>query len=366
LAPVVSYHPMAHLTDATYAIILRSLLVLALLLGYPALITALAVPRAAVWMSLGDGTPFRSVRRLLAILVKLRSRAALRAPSYAVLCRDWTNMQGFWLVMLTTFLSAAAGAADVVYDTQILESAIGSEHRSAQSKARDMYRHPSQTLLFFGLRPGMHVLEVWPGAGWYTEILAPVLREHGKYYAAHYYVDEKSSSYTREARDAYLRKLASRPDIYGRVVVAAVDPPSHMLMAPLASVDLVLTFRNVHSWLGGGRDQLMFKGFFAALKPGGVLGVVEHRAQRGLPIADMRRTGYVTEDYVVELAQRAGFRLEARAEINANPRDSRRHPAGVWTLPPTLRLADQNRPQYLAIGESDRMTLKFVKPLHAR
>lgn len=262
------------------------------------------------------------------------------------------------------FAAALAGCATAPAgdSAAALDKALAGAHRSEANRARDIYRHPRETLLFFGLRPDMDVVEVWPGGGWYTEILAPVLREKGKYYAAHFHIDEKSLRYMTPARAAFLKSLAARPEIYDRVVVTAVDAPRQVDVAPPGSADLVLTFRNVHNWTAAKNDEAMFKAFFAALKPGGVLGVVEHRAKAGTTLDEMIKTGYMTEEYVAQLAGKAGFKIMAKSEINANPKDTRDHPRGVWTLPPTLRMGDQDREKYLAIGESDRMTLKFVKP----
>lgn len=248
------------------------------------------------------------------------------------------------------------GAGDEV------DRVIAGTHRSETNRARDVHRHPRETLLFFGLRPDMTVVEIWPGAGWYTEILAPVLRERGRYYAAHFHVSEKSPRYMGTSRQNFGRLLSSRPDFYDRVTVTAFHAPASPVAAPAGTADLVLTFRNVHNWTAGKIDEAMFRAFFEALKPGGVLGVVEHRAQPGTPLEGQVKSGYMTEAYVVGLAEKAGFRLVAKSEINANPRDTRDHPRGVWTLPPTFRLGDQDRAKYAAIGESDRMTLKFEKP----
>ncbi|HWN30129.1 MAG TPA: methyltransferase, partial [Burkholderiales bacterium] len=160
----------------------------------------------------------------------------------------------------------------------------------------------------------------------------------------------------------FRKKLAQRPEIYDRIIHTELQAPEYTAIAPRGSADLVLTFRNVHNWAKDGSADAAFKAFYDVLKPGGILGVSDHRANPGTPFEDMIRSGYVTEDYVIELAQRAGFRLAAKSEINANPKDTKDHPEGVWTLPPTLRLGDQDREKYLAIGESDRMTLKFLKP----
>jgi predicted methyltransferase len=243
-----------------------------------------------------------------------------------------------------------------------IEKAMAGAHRSEANRARDVYRHPKETQQFFGVRSDATVVEVWPGGGWYTEILAPLLRERGRYYAAHFHVTEKSPKYMGPARTNFLKTMAGRPEVYDRVAVTALEAPGQTEIAPRGTADFVLTFRNVHNWTAAKNDEAMFRAFYDALRPGGTLGVVEHRARPGTPIEQQIKTGYMTEAYVISLAEKAGFRLAGRSEVNANPRDTRDHPAGVWTLPPTYRLKDQDREKYRAIGESDRMTLKFVKP----
>lgn len=243
-----------------------------------------------------------------------------------------------------------------------IEKAMAGSHRSDANRARDVYRHPKETLAFFGVRPDSTVVEIWPGGGWYTEILAPLLRDRGRLYAAHFHVTEKSPKYMGPARASYLKMLAGKPEIYDRVTVTALDAPGRAEIAPRGSVDFVLTFRNVHNWTAARNDGAMFRAFHDALKPGGTLGVVEHRANPGTSLEQQIKTGYMTEAYVISLAEKAGFRLAGRSEINANTKDTKDHPAGVWTLPPTYRLKDHDREKYRAIGESDRMTLKFVKP----
>lgn len=288
-------------------------------------------------------------------------RSSVVVQSDAPLRQDSALRSAIGMYALATALSGCAGVAERDADPAI-EAAVAGSHRSNANRARDGYRHPRETLQFFGLQPGMSVVEVWPGGGWYTEILAPLLRERGKYYAAHFHVDEKSPRHMGPAREAFVKSLAARPDLYDRVVVTSLDALRQVDMAPRGSVDLVLTFRNVHNWTAAQGDAAMFRAFFDALKPGGVLGVVEHRAQEGTSLEQMIKTGYMTEAHVIGLAQEAGFRLAARSEVNANPKDTKDHSRGVWTLPPTFRLGDVDRDKYLAIGESDRMTLKFVKP----
>ena len=244
-----------------------------------------------------------------------------------------------------------------------LAKVIAGAHRTPAFAVRDPSRHPKETLLFFGIRPDSHVAEIWPGAGWYAEILAPYLRDKGLYYAAHFPIDGKTSDAYRKSRLGFQEKLAKDPELYGKVVVTSVRAPEHTTLAPPASLDLVLTFRNVHNWVvESGNDREMFRAFFDALKPGGVLGVVEHRARPSATLEDMKRSGYMTEDYVIALAEKAGFKLGARSEANANPKDTKDYAEGVWALPPTYRNGNVDRQKYAEIGESDRMTLKFIKP----
>ena len=241
-----------------------------------------------------------------------------------------------------------------------LEAAISGDHRLEKNRARDKYRHPKETLLFFGLEPTMTVVEIWPGGGWYTEILAPALKGSGKYYAASWDRDAKSQSIQRNLK-RYDEKLRTRPDLYGEVIVTELSRTKTDI-APAGSADMVLTFRNVHNWMKFGFEKTIFDAMFQALKPGGILGVVEHRADPDEIPDPQALSGYVDQEMTIEMAEAAGFKLLAKSEINANPKDTRDHPKGVWTLPPSLRLKDVDRDKYLAIGESDRMTLKFIKP----
>jgi predicted methyltransferase len=265
-------------------------------------------------------------------------------------------------VLLSLALGSSGEGAMAVPDagTLIDEVLVGS-HRSDANKARDKYRHPKETLLFFGLAPDLTVVEISPSRGWYTEILAPVLRDGGQYYAAVSAVTDKTPDALRKNDADYRGMLAAAPDLYGKVKLSVLQPGAPQV-APTASADMVLTFRNVHNWAKAGNVDAMFRAFYDALKSGGVLGVVEHRARPETSFQQQIDSGYMTEAYVVETAQNAGFKLMNRSDINANPRDTKDYPGGVWTLPPTLRYGDENRERYLAIGESDRMTLKFVKP----
>jgi len=242
-----------------------------------------------------------------------------------------------------------------------LDQLIAGPQRSAANRARDVYRHPKETLLFFGLRPEMSVLEIWPDpSGWYTEIVAPLVRENGKYYAA--VLDAAAGNAGQEKRVAdFKQKLAGNPSLYDKVIVAPLPEDGRDIVPP-GTVDMVLTFRNVHNWMGRDDASKAFGAMYRALKPGGVLGVVEHRGNPSVPQDPQAKSGYVNEQYAIDLIQAAGFRLVAKSEINANPRDTKDYEQGVWTLPPVYRLGDKDREKYTAIGESDRFTLKFIKP----
>jgi predicted methyltransferase len=260
----------------------------------------------------------------------------------------------------TTFFAAPALAADTAaVTTPAIDSVLASNHRSPENKGRDAFRHPKETLAFFGLKPDMTVVEIAPGGGWYTEILAPLLKDQGKLVLAH--ADPNAGTYGRRTLGAFLTKLAGQPDVYGKAEVATFVPGKTLTVAP-GSADMVLTFRNVHNWMGGGQADAAFKQFFAALKPGGVLGVVEHRWPESGVDDPKGSKGYVKESAVIRMAEAAGFKLAARSEINANPKDTKDYAKGVWTLPPGFAEGDKDRARYAAIGESDRMTLKFVKP----
>ena len=261
--------------------------------------------------------------------------------------------------------------AEAAADASPLEAAVAGAWRLEQEKARDKWRHPVETLTFFGIKPSDTVVEIAPGGGWYTAILGPYLKSGGgKLYAAH--VDPAASEGARANVETYRAAFVERPETYGAITLTVASRASPGL-APDGTADAVLTFRNVHNWMAGGYADKIFADAFRALKPGGVLGLEEHR----LPSArdqDLRAsTGYVLESYVVQLAQNAGFVLEASSEINANPNDPADHPLGVWMLPPTLDQPQPGTPEaegydaarYVAIGESDRMTLRFRKPAAA-
>ena len=252
----------------------------------------------------------------------------------------------------------ATGAIGAAQADDALRAAIAGEHRSAANKARDAARHPYETLTFFGIRPNMTVVELVPSGGWYTEILAPYLRQNGKLIGA-----GQAIAPGNRYGMAFKQKLDSNPALYDKVVPAVFEPPATYQIAAPNSVDMVLTFRNLHNWVGAGEDALKntFKEIHKVLKPGGVLGIVDHRLPASMPQDAKASSGYVHEAWVIRTVESAGFKLAAKSEINANPKDTANHEKGVWTLPPTLANKDKDREKYLAIGESDRMTLKFVK-----
>jgi predicted methyltransferase len=263
-------------------------------------------------------------------------------------------------VACALLLAACAAGSSRQSTAEALTAILGGDQRSAEERARDVYRHPKETLLFFGIRPEMSVLEVWPEPGWYTEVIAPLLRDKGKYYAGVIAADPTNKHITQRLND-YRAKLASRPELYDRVVVVSF-PTDGGDVVPPGSLDMVLTFRNIHNWMARDDTAQAFAIMYRALKPGGVLGVVEHRGSPALPQDPQAKSGYVNEDYAIRLIEAQGFRLVAKSEVNANPKDTKDYEQGVWTLPPTYRLGEKDHDKYAAIGESDRFTLRFVKP----
>lgn len=249
--------------------------------------------------------------------------------------------------------AGTAGAADGA-DAK-LKGIIAGEHRAAD-KPRDPYRHPAETLAFFGIKDTMTVVELWPFGGWYTKILAPYLRDNGKYYAAA--TDAPPGGGTSRYDDEMKKLLDANPKLFDKVIVTTLSPGKKAI-APAGSADLVLTFRNIHNWQRQGTDKGVFEEAFKALKPGGILGVVEHRSD---PHPTGTPAGYVSEKDAIALVESAGFELVAKSEINANPKDTKDYPKGVWTLPPSYAEGEKDKAKYAAIGESDRFTLKFQKP----
>lgn len=249
--------------------------------------------------------------------------------------------------------------------SQLLQLA-NSDQRSAQHIARNEFRNPVATLQFFGIEPNMSVLEVWPGHGWYTEILAPYLKEQGQLTLAQFRhndgtLKDERSIFWAKVSERLARRIAENSDVFGTPAIIELEPP---LFSPAVTeqFDLVLTFRNAHIWNESGHLFATLQSLFQTLKPGGVLGMVEHRAARLSDISSSAVEGYLDEAYVIAAAERAGFKLLQTSEINANPKDTKDYPKGVYALPPTLAMGQDDRQKYLAIGESDRMTLKFIKP----
>lgn len=254
-------------------------------------------------------------------------------------------------------------AAAEVNEAAILAAAEG-PHRTAKNRARNEFRHPAKTLAFFEVKPSSKVLELWPGGGWYTEVLAPYLRQCGELHVTNF-DPNGPDEYPYTVGKRFDAKLKSAPAIYEFVQPHLVNPPEIATFVPAESVDVVVTFRNNHGWIRDGYHDKIYAAAFAALKPGGVLGVVQHRGPEGFSPEEAGKTGYVDEAVVIAAAEDAGFVLEEKSEINANPKDTKDYEKGVWTLPPALRLEDTDRAKYEAIGESDRMTLRFRKPAAA-
>ncbi|QXQ17659.1 class I SAM-dependent methyltransferase [Pseudomonas tolaasii] len=263
------------------------------------------------------------------------------------------------LSLTALLVPALSQAADAPITAQQYASVLAGSWRDPANSARDGYRHPQQTLEFFGLGAKQRVIEITPGGGWYSEVLAPLLKDHGHYIAA--VQAASTSAYAATSEQNLKKKFAADPLRYGKAEVVEFDPKAPVFGKP-ASADAVLTFRNVHNWVEAGTAPATFNAFYQVLKPGGVLGVEDHRAKDGADLQAIKDSGYLTTAQVVKLATDAGFKLAGQSEVNANLKDTKDYPGGVWTLPPSLRLGEQDKAKYLAIGESDRMTLRFVKP----
>jgi predicted methyltransferase len=267
---------------------------------------------------------------------------------------------------LATFGShpAMATATDAPDLQPLLTPLLNSPVRSAVNRARDQFRHPVETLNFFQVRRDMTLIEIIPGYGWYAEILAPLLRDHGQYIAAMAVGDglqERLAPANAKRNVALKAEIAANPATFDKAKVIEFAPAKANL-GPDGSADVVLTFRNAHNWVEGGTHDTMFKAMFAVLKPGGILGVVDHRGLPGKSVKEIIDNGYLPEAYLIAQIEKAGFKLDAKSEINANPKDTKDYPRGVWTLPPIYLLGEQDRARYTVIGESDRFTLRFVKP----
>lgn len=243
---------------------------------------------------------------------------------------------------------------------QALKLSAENAGRSDQNIARNEYRHPVETLGFFGIKPNMTVVEIWPGGGWYTEVIAPVLVD-GELIAAHFApLVDKPDHYTNRLYEGFETRVKNDP-LFSNVKSGMLQPGQEVDMGAEGSADMVLTFRNIHSFIGQDILDAIFEESYKVLKPGGIFGVVEHRAKEGVDVKETAKSGYVPTAYVIERAEAAGFELVEESEINANPKDTADHADGVWALPPTLKNGDTDREKYEEIGESDRMTLKFRK-----
>ena len=263
--------------------------------------------------------------------------------------------------ILATFVSITLSTSVLAGDIAAeLDKALQGSHREAKNIARDIYRHPKETLMVFGLEQNMKVLEILPGRGWYTEILAPLMKDSGKLTVASY-GEAHPTKYLRNIHIDFMKKMNADPGTYGKVKTVVFNKESYLADIPDNSLDIVVTFRNTHNWIRFGGIEDIYAAFNRVLKPGGTLGVVQHRANKGEDAKTTAEKGYVPESYLINLVEDAGFELVRKSDINANLADSKDYPKGVWSLPPTYREKDNNRDKYTAIGESDRMTMKFIK-----
>ena len=266
------------------------------------------------------------------------------------------------LLIFSLFFSSNPSYSNDAQNKEMLERSLQGSHRSEANRLRDKYRHPVETLTFFGVKPNSNVVEITPGRGWYSEILAPLLRSNGVFTAVIYDADLTDNAYLKKLNGLYKTKLSDSPETYSNVQLEEINHKSPVFDLD-SSADFVLTFRNVHNWAKSGTIDEMFRSFYKSLKTGGVLGVVEHRARAGTPLSQQIKSGYMTEQFVIKTAEKAGFVFSAGSNINNNSLDSKDHKNGVWTLLPVQRgLSDKEKSIYAKIGESDRMTLKFVKP----
>lgn len=273
---------------------------------------------------------------------------------------------------LALLISAAFSANSIAMSNEIDSSVdviapiLSGDHRSEENKARDAFRHPLKVIGFYDIKPSDTVLEVWPGNGWYSEILGPYLKDKGQLVAATFGINNENS---KDKRLAYWTKIAieyrdkmSDEELYGEVIFTEFEPPERLDVAEVDSIDKALIIRSLHIWDEVGQMQQGLQSVFKALKPGGILGVVQHRSTQISDFASSAPEGYLAESYVIQAAENAGFKLVESSDINANPKDTKDYPKGVYTLPPTLAMGALDQDKFIAIGESDRMTLKFVKP----
>jgi predicted methyltransferase len=269
------------------------------------------------------------------------------------------SFRSFPVILSAALLTAGIACAKPA--TRIdpaLTAVIASPTRTAAFSARDAVRHPAEELTFFGLKPTMTVVELWPGGGYWTEILGAYLAPKGTYYVA---LPPSGNKEEDEGVAHWRARIAAQADHLGTIHETTLGA-GHDEIAPPGSADLVLTFRNLHNWMDGGYAEEALAACFKALKPGGILGIEEHRGRNSIPQDPKAADGYVRQDYTIALARKAGFVLIGSSEINANPKDTKDWVDGVWTLPPTLSQGDKDRARYVAIGEADNFVLKFRKP----
>jgi predicted methyltransferase len=266
---------------------------------------------------------------------------------------------------VATVLSMVSGVCAPAASAELtLDAAVGNPARSTKFVARDKARHPLDELAFFGVTPQSTVVEIWPGGGYWTEILAPFLRDHGAYYVALQGKggNEAANAEADKLNAIFRAKIDADEATYGKLT-PTVFGVGQAEIAPPGTADFVLSFRSLHNWLEDGFAEEAFATFYRALKPGGVLGLEDHRGRRDTPQDPKATDGYVRQDYAIALAEKAGFVFAGSSEINANLKDTANWPKGVWTLPPTFKLGDQDKAKYEAIGEADNFVLKFRKPI---
>jgi len=266
-------------------------------------------------------------------------------------------LQTIYMMLLSLILSSTVMAGD---SSAELDTVIQGAHRDARNVARDVYRHPKETLMFFDLQTDMKILEILPGRGWYTEILAPLMKDSGELTVASF-GDTHPTKYLRNIHIDFMKKMNADTDSYGKVEIVVFNNGGYLKDIPDNSMDMVVTFRNTHNWIRYGGIEEIYAAFNRVLKPGGILGVVQHRAEKGTDAKITAEKGYVPESYLINLVEDAGFELVKKSDININLADSKDYPEGVWSLPPTYREKDKDKAKYTAIGESDRMTMKFIK-----
>ncbi len=262
------------------------------------------------------------------------------------------------LTVLAALMFSTTVRAENISDA--LDKVMQGSHRDPANVARDIYRHPKETLMTFGLTPDMKALEILPGRGWYTEILAPLMKDSGELTVAGF-GENHPTKYLGNLHIDFMDKMRADPDTYGKVKTVVFDNNGYLADIADNSLDIVMTFRNSHNWIRFGGIEEIYPAFHRVLKPGGILGVVQHRAHDGSDPGVSAEKGYIPKSYLIKLIESKGFELVKSSDINANPKDSKDYPEGVWSLPPSYREKDKDRAKYTAIGESDRLTLKFIK-----